>query len=111
MYIAPEVAVSRSYDEKADMYSLGVIFFEMCWKFDTQMERVQILTQLRTAAIEFPTAWARGVMVDQRKVVNMLLQHDPARRPTAEQLLRDPILPKPERDQVKYSEAISGECA
>jgi len=36
------------YDEKADMYSLGIIFFEM-WqpKFDTYMERSSTIAALR----------------------------------------------------------------
>ncbi|KAI9637172.1 kinase-like domain-containing protein [Dioszegia hungarica] len=105
LYIAPEVAVSRSYDEKADMYSLGVIFFEMCFHFDTQMERAQILTAIRLPSVTFPPTWVEKA--DQKKIVTMLLQHDPAMRPTAGQLLRDPLLPNPERDQQKYDEAIT----
>lgn len=34
--------------QKVDIYSLGVIFFEMCHKpFATEMERIQILSDLR----------------------------------------------------------------
>lgn len=38
---------------KLDVYSLGVIAFELLWKFDTRTERVMLLTQL-----------ARGVLPD-----------------------------------------------
>lgn len=38
-----------------DIYSLGVIFFEMCYKpLQTGMERVKILGQLRQKEIIFP---------------------------------------------------------
>ena len=38
-----------------DIYSLGVIFFEMCYKpLPTGMERVKIISQLRMAEINLP---------------------------------------------------------
>ena len=38
-----------------DIYSLGIIFFEMCYKpLPTGMERVQVLGQLRLKEINFP---------------------------------------------------------
>jgi len=36
-----------SYNYKVDIYSLGVIFFELLNPFTTEMERYQTLTQLR----------------------------------------------------------------
>lgn len=35
------------YDEKVDMYSLGIIFFEMCHLFKTKTERFGILREIR----------------------------------------------------------------
>jgi len=37
----------KSYNYKVDIYSLGVIFFELLNPFTTEMERYQTLTQLR----------------------------------------------------------------
>ena len=73
MYIAPEVTISRTYNEKAscsddqlsadtfqaDMYSLGVIFFEMCFRFKTGMERIHILQALRRETVTFPACVVR----------------------------------------------------
>lgn len=36
-----------SYNYKVDIYSLGVIFFELLNPFTTEMERYQTLTKLR----------------------------------------------------------------
>ena len=51
LYIAPEISQSSRtsyYTQKVDMYSLGVIFFEMCHNpLQTGMERIKVLTDLR----------------------------------------------------------------
>ena len=42
--------------QKVDMYSLGVILFEMCTKpLTTGMERVEVLTALRSPNITLPS--------------------------------------------------------
>ena len=53
LYVAPELGkragVRVRYSQKVDLYSLGIIFFEMCFKpLSTSMERVQVLGNLRT---------------------------------------------------------------
>ena len=41
--------------QKVDLYSLGIIFFEMCYRpLQTYMERVQIIGNLRLSEIKFP---------------------------------------------------------
>ena len=39
LYMSPEVENSSKYDQKADIFALGVILFEMNTPFTTQMER------------------------------------------------------------------------
>ena len=39
-YIAPEIEMSTAYNEKVDLYSLGIIPFEMYCKMDSQMEEM-----------------------------------------------------------------------
>ena len=53
LYVAPELGnragVRVKYSQKVDLYSLGIIFFEMCYKpLTTSMERVKVLGNLRT---------------------------------------------------------------
>ena len=54
LYVAPEIdafGLKVKITEKVDLYSLGVIFFEMCYKpLPTGMERVKILGLLRTVS-------------------------------------------------------------
>jgi serine/threonine protein kinase len=47
-YCAPELEqVGGRYDAKVDMYSLGIMLFEMRRRFDTGMERAQLIIALR----------------------------------------------------------------
>jgi translation initiation factor 2-alpha kinase 4 len=89
------------------MYSLGIIFFEMCMPFTTGMERNAVLSELRKPSIVFPSTWPPD-MAAQEEIIRSLLQHDPTMRPKAKQLLVSPLLPSPERQQEYYDTAITG---
>ncbi|KAG7664988.1 GCN2 [[Candida] subhashii] len=99
-YTANEVATG-SYDEKVDMYSLGIIFFEMCYPLSTGMERVRILNDLRLKTIEFPSNFSKNPKFKtEKKIIKLLLDHDPKVRPGANQLLQTGWLPVEHQDQV-----------
>ena len=44
--MSPEQMSGIKYDEKVDIFSLGVIFFELHYPFDTEMERVQVVSYM-----------------------------------------------------------------
>lgn len=57
LYVAPEISQASKafYNQKVDIYSLGVILFEMCYKpLVTAMERIKVLTGLRLKEILMP---------------------------------------------------------
>ncbi|XP_052872416.1 eIF-2-alpha kinase GCN2 [Anopheles cruzii] len=99
LYVAPELTgnASRStYNQKVDLYSLGIILFEMSsTPLATGMERVKTLMDLRSDRVRLPEAmlsdgrWARQV-----QVIRWLLNHDPHKRPTAEELLSSELVPR-----------------
>ncbi|KAF5901733.1 Z-DNA binding protein kinase, partial [Clarias magur] len=47
LYMSPEQGSSKKYNEKTDIFSLGLIWFEMLWKLSTYMERDKLLQNLR----------------------------------------------------------------
>lgn len=67
----------------------------MNYKFKTGAERVAVLQQLRQPEIIFPEDFDRLV---QRKIIISLLQHDPAKRPTATELFQSALLPQQMED-------------
>ncbi|BEI98202.1 hypothetical protein CcaverHIS631_0305010 [Cutaneotrichosporon cavernicola] len=96
-YIAPE----------ADMYSLGVIFFEMCYAFKTGMERVNVLGALRSKDVVFPDEWPPSKMPKQREIISLLMCHDPSMRPQATQLLSGPLVPTINMGEQFYDSVIA----
>ena len=62
LYIAPELGKRSGgrvkYSQKIDLYSLGIIFFEMCYKpLTTSLERVKVLGYLRTVSTCLPLSY------------------------------------------------------
>ncbi|ODV82087.1 Serine/threonine-protein kinase [Suhomyces tanzawaensis NRRL Y-17324] len=98
-YTAKEVATG-DYDEKVDMYSLGIILFEMCYSLSTGMERAMILNNLRLQSVDFPSNFTESKYHTEKKIVRLLLDHDPKTRPGASQLLQSGWLPVEHQDQV-----------
>lgn len=96
-YTANEVATGE-YDEKIDMYSLGVIFFEMCYQLGTGMERAMILNDLRLVDVKFPAAFTDSRKTTEKKIIRRLLDHNPHERPGAMELLQSGMIPVEHQD-------------
>ncbi|KAI5119391.1 hypothetical protein M0805_005934 [Coniferiporia weirii] len=109
LYIAPEILSKRGGlrgkdHSKADLYSLGVVYFEMNYMFRTASERIFVIENLRHPDIIFPSDWD-AKRSHQREIITLLLQHDPSHRPTAIQLSQSPLLP-PRMEDEYFKEAL-----
>ncbi|KAI9217821.1 hypothetical protein BC828DRAFT_417807 [Blastocladiella britannica] len=101
LYTAPEVrSSSQKYNQKVDMYSLGIIFFELVHPpFTTGMERFMLLRDLRSPEIEFPPSFPGGKSSPQGQLICWLLSHDQTKRPTSLELLHSHLLPTAIEDE------------
>lgn len=116
MYRAPEQeyrpreagSTDRGYDDKADMFSLGVILFEMCHApFGTGMERLITMKKLREHA-ELPADFGEAFSTPALgSIVRWLVQQDPTQRPSARQLLESSLLPARVDTDSKYLKEIT----
>jgi eukaryotic translation initiation factor 2-alpha kinase 4 len=94
-YVAPELRsnVSGSYNEKVDMYSLGIIFFEMCYPLKTAMERDQEIRKIREKEHSLPSSFQSNERALQGSIILSLISHKPSERPTSSELLRSGKIP------------------
>lgn len=85
-YAAPEqLAIPcLPYDEKADIYSLGIILFELYYPFSTAMERADSIENLKKGI--FPKNFIKTYPT-QANIILSMMNPDPCLRPTALQLL------------------------
>lgn len=113
-YVAPEVRSPGrgQYNEKADasitpavhavdlltkcelqMYSLGIIFFEMCVPMMTGMERAETLRRLREEEHILPPIFKLSEKSTQGSIISCLVNHDHSRRPSSAELLASEQIP------------------
>ncbi|KAF4120827.1 hypothetical protein GMORB2_2831 [Geosmithia morbida] len=93
-YSAPEVrsAGNGVYSTKVDMYSLGIIFFEMCYLPMVGMQKADVITQLRRTSPVLPSDF-RPAAKEQSEIVLSLVSHNPGERPSCSDLLKSGKLP------------------
>ncbi|KAK7862324.1 hypothetical protein R5R35_005220 [Gryllus longicercus] len=107
LYVAPELTCTTGrtvYSQKVDIYSLGIIFFEMCSPpWETAMERVKVLANLRTKDILLPEDFNDKQKVD---IIHWLLDHDPSQRPTSLELLQSDYVPPPQVEEASLQEIV-----
>jgi eukaryotic translation initiation factor 2-alpha kinase 4 len=93
-YVAPEVRSSiGTYNSKVDMYSLGIILFEMCYPPVVGMERAQVLQGLRQKQPTLPSDFNLVERAIQAEIMLSLLNHNPKERPSSSGLLQSGKLP------------------
>lgn len=88
LYMAPEVLnkSGKVKSAKVDIYSLGVILFEMLYAFRTQMERIHTLQDLRQ--LDFPENFGRE-MPEKKILVGKMLSVEADKRPTAKEVMKE----------------------
>ncbi|KAF9930925.1 hypothetical protein BGZ67_005565 [Mortierella alpina] len=101
-YASPEQLArpNLGYDQKADIYSLGIIFFELYHPFSTLMERHAVLRTLRNGELppDFVSRWPK-----EAAFVLWLMAEDPQMRPTAREILDFDLIRKSKEDPATFS--------
>ncbi|XP_022341698.2 eukaryotic translation initiation factor 2-alpha kinase 3-like isoform X2 [Crassostrea virginica] len=90
LYMSPEQMAGKPYGQKVDIFSLGMILFEMLYSFSTQMERVRTLMEIKKRV--FPENFKMSI--EECKFVDWLLSFEPCQRPTASEILNSKLLEK-----------------
>ncbi|KAG2529680.1 hypothetical protein JM16_001873 [Phytophthora kernoviae] len=88
LYASPEQVAGKKYNAKTDIYSLGMILFELCHeRFGTTMERYVTLRDARDSKFP-PDLRAAKRCPEILDMLRKLLSHDPTTRPTANEVVQ-----------------------
>jgi serine/threonine protein kinase len=84
LYSSPEQYQGNDYDFKTDIFSLGIILFEMLNKFDTDMEKNVKITNFKNDIIDddFKIKFSNEI-----KFIKILINKDYKKRPNAKKIL------------------------
>ena len=90
-YLSPEIVEGRPYSFKSDIWSLGVLFYEMCSlkpPFDASSLHFLALKIVRGVYNPLPRQLSQSI----RSLIAKLLKTDQNRRPTIHEILKEPII-------------------
>lgn len=90
-YLSPEIIDSKDYSFKTDIWSLGVILYEMCAlkpPFNSESLHGLALKIVRGQYPPLPDKFSSEVKL----LVKTLLNVDPQRRPTIHEVLKMPVI-------------------
>lgn len=83
-YMPPEIIQGKSSDFRADMYSLGIMLYQMSFnKMPYKIRRKNLKNYLaahQTAEINFPSKWPESIPTAWKEVIEKLLSKEPEGR-------------------------------
>ncbi|XP_060557287.1 serine/threonine-protein kinase Nek11-like isoform X3 [Ruditapes philippinarum] len=90
-YMSPEVLKHEGYNSKSDVWSIGCILYEMCsldHAFDGKSLMAVMYKIVEGEPPDLPTKYSK----DLNKVLKLMLNKDPEKRPSATELIKVPLI-------------------
>ncbi|CAD8054893.1 unnamed protein product [Paramecium primaurelia] len=108
MYMAPEV-IKGSYDEKCDIWSLGVLLFTLLsghlpFHGDTKEE---LYDNIQKANISFDSAIWSHISSEAKDIIKRMLSKQPGQRPTSKELVKHNWFKKQFKNDEKNSSVLN----
>ena len=86
MYASPEQKNEQAYDSRSDLYSLGIIIFELLYPLKTFMEKVKCIEEIRKN--KFPSDISNFINFEIQEIISNLISDTPDSRPSIDKMLK-----------------------
>ena len=102
IYASPEQKSRKNYDHKTDMFSLGLILFELFYPLSTEMEKVKCVSNItkKQCLPQSLVQWCPTVA----KIILSMTNPNPVLRPNASELLHSSLFLTEEQMIIKQIE-------
>lgn len=90
-YLSPEIVEGQPYSFKSDIWSLGIILYELCAlkpPFTADSMHFLALRIVRGGYDPIPSQYSQ----DMRKMISWLLQNNPNKRPSVHEILKSRMI-------------------
>ncbi|KXS18906.1 Pkinase-domain-containing protein [Gonapodya prolifera JEL478] len=107
-YMAPELVKSQKYDEKVDMWSMGVVLYVLlsgCYPFWANSSK-EIYEQIKDGWFPTPEENFKGVSSDALDLIKKLIVVDPKVRLSAVEALAHPWIKAGNHEDVTAADAV-----
>lgn len=81
LYSSPEQLNSNIYNKQSDIYSLGIIYFEMISNFKNQIDKIMAINKLKKMI--FPS----NINQFNKKLISLMIHNDYTKRPSINELI------------------------
>ena len=89
-YLSPEIVENKKYNAKSDIWSLGVVLYELAAlqvPFSGSNLPQLVINITRGSFAAAPAHFSKEL----HQLINSMLQQNPSQRPTVQKLLREPV--------------------
>ena len=92
IYLAPEIIKEKGHDEKVDIWSIGVLLFELLTA-NVPFQGNDLET-LKSNILKLKIAWPRDINLDAKNLIMRILKLDPNARISLSDMLSHPFITK-----------------
>ena len=84
LYSSPEQLEGESYNHKSDLFSLGIIFFELCTLFDNHTDRRKKIKKLKEGKLNMKSV---NINRSDSTIIKKLIHKNPQERLSLSKLI------------------------